>query len=1179
MPNYWDLLKTSGYGRTGAVAISKLQRIPTLISGKKYFREKIDLDSVSGGDAAAEASCRNSLTRCGQWSIKTPAISGIRLRHQRMKSTLYIAAALAITVGIVLLSGPVDHRRSTALTPVTPAAQRAVGDVPAYPITPKFVDATLDAGLLHAHLQGDDKLTGLNETLGAGACAFDYDNDGWIDIFAVGGSGQTRFYGRHYWWQKPQRHSLYRNKGDGTFIDVTEPAGLVTSSWGMGCAAADLDNDGDSDLFITQFGKNALYRNNGNGTFSDVSTEAGLNQDVWSTSAVIADVDLDGLLDIYVVNYLRYVKGAHTFEAFGGFDLGMSPAFEAKLYDGVPNQLLKNEGGLRFRDVAVEAGVDDASGRGLHALFLDANNDRYPDLYVANDAGFPNQLFLNNRDGTFNNVSTDWKAGISSATYGVAASDVDHDGDLDVFLSSAAGELPKLLIHGSTPSWLRTHFESQHAYRDLARQLGIADERFVSNELWGSAFGDFNNDGHVDLLALAGLHTPDPTSYKVSQGQAKLLWLGKHGGAFVAVNNTAVPFADRLSGRGLAIADFDNDGDLDAYINNNNDLNQFLRNDTPSSGQWIGFRVLPASANRDAVGATVRLTTKDSTQFAVVGNRTSFLSQSDERVHFGLGTVDGVLAVTVQWPDGSSATFQNLEPNRYYILHPRNAPQASPPASPTNPTPRLRLALGPDDPNNRAAYVGLFSNAPARLSADEYHAALRDPNLEVRLAVINALTLPGDPETFRCLIAALANDMAEVRLAALEGLRQVENEYSSRWLLRMFDDPDPRVRRALAQMYAFFFREEEAMVHRKHLAVPYLIRMLDDSDQEVRLAAILALGEAENIRGVNPLIALLDDTNLAVRAEAARALGRIRERDAAPALIGVVQSSGQPPEVKAQALIALKRLSEPRLAEVMTELWADSAEPSVPLQTFLAIRQDTVDGIVFNPVSLATQAIDATASRALNKTNTLLLCQLLADLRDPRVLRMLGTLSKHKDTDIRAAAMMATERHQSNAQLAAADTSALQSFRTSLRQDLKPGAFLPTAPANVKAAMQHPDDEFKTAALELVSERREAWATDLLFDMAIADSLSVELRATAFRHLATRANVKVNNAMVVLLARKDDPARLAVVEAASLDDPRIKERMWAILRDGSETPAMRLAVAQRLMTIAPDETLAVVRGG
>ncbi|HFD12644.1 MAG TPA: VCBS repeat-containing protein, partial [Crenotrichaceae bacterium] len=280
---------------------------------------------------------------------------------------------------------------------------------------PVFSDITAYAGLVVSHMQGGEKITNLTETLGAGACVLDFDNDGWLDIFFITGSGQTRYYGRREWWQQGHSNVLYKNNGNGQFVDVTKRAGLENTVWGMGCASADFDNDGDADLFVTSYGSNIFYENR-NGRFVDISPLAGIKGEAWSTSVVVADYNKDGLLDIYVVNYLDFKNGAKTYEKTSGFQRMLPVSFDARVYDGQANQLYLNKGKLKFEDVTSNAGVANVGGRGLAAQWVDLNRDSYPDLIVSNDAGLPNAVFLNKYGETFINASLEYPLNSAEAT-------------------------------------------------------------------------------------------------------------------------------------------------------------------------------------------------------------------------------------------------------------------------------------------------------------------------------------------------------------------------------------------------------------------------------------------------------------------------------------------------------------------------------------------------------------------------------------------------------------------------------------------------------------------------------------------------------------------------------------------------------------------------------------------
>lgn len=828
-----------------------------------------------------------------------------------------VAVTAACLMLVLLLITPDDeNERVYARSDASAAAS-----TPA-PAIPSFSDRTLAARLTHVHHQGDDALTGLNETLGPGACAFDYDNDDWVDLFAVGGSGDTRYYGRAHWWQTAAGHRLYRNRGDGTFDDVTTAAGLQFVSWGMGCAIADLDNDGDQDLLVTNIGRNALYRNNGDGTFVDITAAAGINGDAWSTGAAFGDYDQDGWLDVYIVNYLKYAKGAHTFESFGGFDLGALPGFNSQLYDGVSNQLFRNMSGMRFEEVTDVAGVADASGRGMHAAWFDVNRDRYPDLLVLNDGGFPHRLFVNERNGRF--VEQGALYGLSAVLAGANAAfgDIDADSDGDIILTSTAGNLPKLLMRDDLGRNGRAPFH------DDGRVRGLADERSAGLEHWSAALADFNNDGFLDVFMPNGLRTPDPMTTRITQGQSKSMWLGRAHGEFVPVDiRIQAALNDRVPSRGVAIADFDNNGALDIYVSNNNELGQLLHN-SPNGGHFLGVLLVATEGNRDAIGARVSLRTVSGEQLRHVLGGGGFLSSSDHRLHFGLGTNNSPGTLTIEWPDGAKQIIDDVPADQY-----------------------VRITQG------RNGWETL-SHRPHATNAT--HAPTDDT--AARAVAIAQAVRASNAGDLALLTSATEDSAPEIRAFAVEALRLREDELASRWLMRLFADPDSTVKVTLANTYAHWFHEEEAVVHRKHLAVPHLVRLLDDPDVEVRVAATHALGESENFRGVYPLVSRLGDSSTDVQVAAACALGKIRERQAIPALRNVAANDGADPRVRAHALIALKRLNDDRLEALWKSIEAaalDSNDPAARTSLFKTaqvIVTDRVDGIVYNPHDIAQRA-------------------------------------------------------------------------------------------------------------------------------------------------------------------------------------------------------------------------------
>lgn len=861
-----------------------------------------------------------------------------------------------IVLFLLIVSTPVSPPTDRSLSGVS--SKPPAAGIASLPTIPRFRDRTLQADITFSHLQGGEHLTGLNEVIGSGACAFDYDNDGWVDLFTVNGSGQTRYYGIQHWWQLPKGNALYRNLGNGRFKEVTAEAGLKKRTWGMGCVSGDMDNDGDPELLLTNLGPNLLYRNNGDGTFTDITKESGITGEEWSTSAALADYDGDGLLDIYVANYLGYRKGAHTFEASGQFSSDMPPLFDATLYVGQGNRLYRNRGNLKFQDVTGEAGVENASGRSLSAIWLDVNDDQAPDLFVANDKGFPNVLFINEGGARFREAGAQYHINDARGSRSVSIGDIDNDGDSDLLLSTPAMR-PSLVLmkEPTTPGMGADKTEQTWVFRDRARALGVGNEEFIEFSGWSIGTYDFNNDGWLDLFLVNGLPLPDPDSARLPQGQIKQLWLNQGGKIFRQVSNQAgSALGDRFSARGAAFADFDNDGDIDAYVNHNNDLGQLLMNESPPS-HWLGIQLVGGRSNRDAIGARVWLQTKKGTQYRAVTSSNGFLSDSDRRVHFGLGREENISTLRVRWPDGSEDSYKNIPADRYIKItqgHRKVSEIAV--ARPTEVARKaLRLRIGTTRPQHRVQYlrwqvrtVGIAQALP------ELEVAIRDADVKVRQEVIALLAKHKHARGLKLLIEALADDQTDVRLAAVEALQAYEAEESARWLLRAFADPDAKVRAAVADAFGFFFREEEAMIHRKYLALPYLIRMLEDDDPRARIAASRGLGDAERYRGVDPLIELLNDSIAEVRAQAARALGLLRERKAIPPLLALLQDPKQLPIVRAHVLIALKRLDYEKTDQLLREQLgvgdevSDTRTALAGLETLVIILKDETDGVVIN---------------------------------------------------------------------------------------------------------------------------------------------------------------------------------------------------------------------------------------
>ena len=528
--------------------------------------------------------------------------------------------------------------------------------------TLRFTDQTLAAGIHFKHTNGASQQKYLPETMGAGGLFFDYNNDGHLDIYLVNsgtlsGAAQSLRQANH-------ANSLYRNNGDGTFVEVTEAAGLQQNQgYGMGCLAADYDNDGDADLYLTNFGKNQLYRNNGDGTFSDVTSRAGVGDVSWSVSASFGDFNSDGYLDLYVANYLDYqLETAHAC-----FLEGVHIYCGPHEYPGARDTLYRNNGDGTFTDVTTRAGLHPA-GKGLGVLFTDYNSDGSPDIFVANDA-VPDFFYRNNGDETFTDVAI--TAGVAynaegraTASMGIAAGDYDNDGRLDLFVTNFSLEINSLFHNDSDGFYSMTTFET-----------GLADPSF-SQLGFGTQFLDADNDGTLELFVANG-HVWDNVSEitpSLSYKQQCQLFGNIGTGQYRNLSQTAGAFFKRrVVARGVATGDYNNDGAVDILVTCCGETPALLRNDTqtpPRKHKWVKIRLVGTESNRDGIGAKVWVQTDQKTQFkeAICGG--SYASGSDLTLHFGISTQETVQSIKVQWQSGRTQTirFSNTAPPMNQVI-------------------------------------------------------------------------------------------------------------------------------------------------------------------------------------------------------------------------------------------------------------------------------------------------------------------------------------------------------------------------------------------------------------------------------------------------------------------------------------------------------------------------------
>ena len=538
---------------------------------------------------------------------------------------------------------------------VSPDAQPAV-------IT--FDNVARAVGLTFTNVNGASPEKYLVETMGSGAAFLDYDNDGWIDLFVVDGGSIAAAGKSAPASPKPQAgamHRLFHNEGKGVFKDVTAASGIVHREYGMGACAGDVDDDGLTDLYITNYGPNTLYRNAGKGVFTDVTRTARVGLDGWSTSCAFVDVDRDGDLDLFVANYLDAPKSKNPF--CGDPQRRIRVYCHPLNYTGLPSVLYRNDGKGIFTDVSAEAGIARFVGNGLGVAVGDYDDDGAPDVFVANDA-VPNFLFHNDGKGRFSEVAL--AAGVAvgrdgkpRAGMGTEFADYNGDGRLDLVVTNHEFETHSLFRNDGAGS-----------FSDASVEAGIASPTlpFVG---FGVAFFDADNDGQLDV-AIANGHVIDNTAVfrpGSTHAQRRLLFQSTNGRRFAEVSRQSGPgFAEPAVGRTLLAGDIDNDGDEDLIVTNNGGALDVLRNNAGRERHALTVRVAGVrspsaslrASNRNGIGARVTVTAQGRTQMREVKSGSSYLGQNDLRVHFGLGDATRVERLDVRWPTGDVETIRDV---------------------------------------------------------------------------------------------------------------------------------------------------------------------------------------------------------------------------------------------------------------------------------------------------------------------------------------------------------------------------------------------------------------------------------------------------------------------------------------------------------------------------------------
>jgi len=548
------------------------------------------------------------------------------------------------------------------LTLYTHTQARSLPATSASPAIANFSDIAEKAGLTLTNVFGGlETKKYIIETTGTGVAVFDYDNDGWPDIFLVNGTTLEGFPKG----KAPTNH-LYHNNHDGTFTDVTEAAGLVANGWGQGTCVGDYDNDGWDDLYVTYYGTNRLYHNN-KGVFSEIAEKAGVAgaKKQWGSGCAFVDYDRDGFLDLIVSNYVDFDLSTAPApgERASCFWKGAPVMCGPRGLPGAKNILYRNRGNGTFEDVTIKAHIDQTNGHyALGVTTLDFDDDGWPDIYVACDST-PSILYHNNHDGTFTDVAVTAGAafnedGREQAGMGTTIGDYDGDGRLDIFKTNFSDDTSTLYRNDGDGTFTDATFSAG---------LGL-NTKYLG---WGTMFFDFDNDGWPDLILVNGHVYPEVDKFHLgsSYKEPRILYHNNGNGKFTDISNSAGPgIAEATSSRGLAVGDLWNDGRASIVISNMNARPSLLVNESKSQNHWVGFKLMGTKSNRDGLGAKISVKVGARTLIDEVRSGGSYASNSDMRVHFGLGAAAKIQQVEIRWPSGLVEKFTGLAVDAIHVL-------------------------------------------------------------------------------------------------------------------------------------------------------------------------------------------------------------------------------------------------------------------------------------------------------------------------------------------------------------------------------------------------------------------------------------------------------------------------------------------------------------------------------
>lgn len=808
----------------------------------------------------------------------------------------------------------------------------------------------------YSHRQSAETLSAISESLAAGVCVLDFDQDGWMDLLLVGGSGHSRHYGKKIWWGESGGTRLLRNKQGKEFVEVSEAAGVQRRHWGTSCAVADLDNDSDPDLILTGYGENLLYENLGNGQFAERSSQAGIANSHWATGAAIADFNQDGLTDLYITNLVKFSKGRRTFEHQKGYAT-QAVSFSPQLYDAEENALYLNKGNFQFE--RMDSLANNRFGRSLSAKWHDIDRNGWLDLVVLNDFGTPNQIYLNQGGKHFTAASERSEKLQQSGSRNLLIEDFLNENAVNYFLSRSLGSTNVLLVPDQP-----NDPKGPHLFLDASRALDLASHRLIHKESWGAIALDINNDGWQDIYAATGLSSPDPDSHQLALAQENELYLNHAGEGFIRLSGEDLATLP-ASSRGVASIDVDNDGQLELLVANNNARFQLIKSSPSIATNWVGFKLPPS--NHEI--RKLELRSGSLIQTRRPSGQQSLFSQSDPRIHFGLGNHSQALELLVYNAQGLLAKIDNIQPNHYYQLTPELG-AVTPLTYPVSKTKLEQLIMNAAPSQAKS----LFSLAASNNNRHAQLLAWQKMSNEDRLQTLKELD-----ETDRAIAEALiklslqSSEPALV-LQAVKQARSHEWDWSVNWLIPLLKHSSSEIRCEIASTFRHMLDEEEAALRYKFHTVSPLLKALEEgSDLQKRcfLDALAASESKRAVKGILPLIEPGANTSSLTQAHAIRALGLIRDSSTIEPLLEVRQASTSP-EVVANILVALKRLAyqDPKTSEqagITLNLTQQLEQTQLGLREKLKVMewlQVEEEGLVF-----ASSALKEASEALLNEIN------------------------------------------------------------------------------------------------------------------------------------------------------------------------------------------------------------------